>query len=159
VPVLRPEDLYHTGIVVPELDRAMADLARLAGYRWMRPLAVELDVWSPAGPGRVALRFAYSLHPPYLELVTEVPGTAWAAAPGNAVHHVGYWVDDIAAASAALADDDRPLEVCGGTDPASPATFAYHRGPDGIRIELVDRTVMGDFGAFLAANGEATPAG
>ncbi|MBV8294391.1 MAG: VOC family protein, partial [Mycobacterium sp.] len=39
---LRPEDLYHTGIVVPDLDAAMARLSALAGYRWITPLRYTL---------------------------------------------------------------------------------------------------------------------
>jgi hypothetical protein len=34
---LRPEDFYHTGIIVPDLDDAMARLSALAGYRGSRP--------------------------------------------------------------------------------------------------------------------------
>ena len=30
---LRPEDFYHTGIIVPDLEAAMARLSRLAGYQ------------------------------------------------------------------------------------------------------------------------------
>jgi len=42
---LRREDLYHTGIVVPTVDAAMARLSAL-GYRWITPLSYTL----PFGP-------------------------------------------------------------------------------------------------------------
>ena len=38
---LQPKDFYHTGIVVPDLDAAMARLSALAGYRWITPLAIR----------------------------------------------------------------------------------------------------------------------
>ena len=38
VGALRPQDLYHTGIIVPDLDAAMARLSAVAGYRWIKPL-------------------------------------------------------------------------------------------------------------------------
>ena len=39
---LRPEDYYHTGIVVPDLDAAMARLSAVAGYEWINPLTYTL---------------------------------------------------------------------------------------------------------------------
>ncbi|HLN17561.1 MAG TPA: VOC family protein [Acidimicrobiales bacterium] len=149
MPVLRASDLYHTGVVVADLDASLASMAALGGYRWMDPFAVDAPVWTPDGATVLPLRFAYSLDPPYLELVQSVPGTVWEGAPGNAVHHVGCWVDDLAAASTGLTAEGRPMEVCGGADPSAPLAFAYHRGTDGIRIELVDRRLLPDFPAFL----------
>ena len=46
---LRPEDLYHTGIVVPDLDAAMARLSALAGYRWIAPMSYTLPFRTAAG--------------------------------------------------------------------------------------------------------------
>ena len=40
-PALRPEDLYHTGIVVPDLDAAIARFSALAGYEWINPLSLH----------------------------------------------------------------------------------------------------------------------
>jgi hypothetical protein len=150
-PILRAADFYHTGVVVPRLDEAMAYAAEYGGYRWMTPLAVDMAVWTKAdGTGEVGIRFAYSLDAPHLEFVQEIPGTAWTWVPGRAVHHLGYWVDDLSGASAALAARGRPVEVCGGHDPENPTQFAYHLGTDGIRLELVDRTTMADWPGFLA---------
>ena len=46
---LRPEDHYHTGIVVPDLDAAMARLSALAGYRWITPLSYTLPFRTASG--------------------------------------------------------------------------------------------------------------
>src|SRR6202050_1109246 len=46
---LKPEDFYHTGIIVPDLDAAMARLSALAGYRWITPLTYTLTI--PKAPG------------------------------------------------------------------------------------------------------------
>jgi hypothetical protein len=149
--IMRAMDWYHTGVVVPDLDRAMADTAAFAGYRWMTPLSSDLPVWLAAsGVTEVSIRFAYSLDAPHLELVQDIPGTPWESVAGRAVHHLGYWVDDLRGASAALATRGRPVEVCGGSDPTSPLQFAYHLGDDGIRLELVDRTMIPDWPGFLA---------
>jgi hypothetical protein len=154
--VLRATDWYHTGVVVSNLDEAMADTAAFGGYRWMTPLSSDLTVWLSGGATEVSIRFAYSLDAPHLELVQDIPGTPWESVPGRAVHHLGYWVDDLRGSSAALAARGRPVEVCGGDDPESPVQFAYHLGGDGMRIELVDRTMIQDWPGFLAM---FTPAG
>jgi len=149
--ILRATDWYHTGVVVSDLDEAMVDTAELGGYRWMIPMAVDTMVWMPgSGAGEIGLRFAYSLDAPHLELVQDVPDTPWSLVPGRAIHHLGYWVDDLRGASAALSARGRPIEVCGGSDPENPEIFTYHLGADGIRIELVDRTRMPDWPGFLA---------
>jgi catechol 2,3-dioxygenase-like lactoylglutathione lyase family enzyme len=148
---LRPQDLYHTGIVVEDLDAAIARFSLLGGYRWTIPTDFPFTVWSPAGETAVTFRFVYSMEAPHLELVQQVPGTVWMPAPGNAVHHLGYYADDLQASSAALAEAGLPIEACGVTDGQHPTTFAYHKGDDGIRVELVDRSVMGDIDNFLRA--------
>jgi hypothetical protein len=150
-PILRAVDWYHTGVVVPELDQAMDDATEFGGYRWMTPLAVDMTVWTATGGAtEIGLRFAYSLNAPHLEFVQAIPGTPWAWVPGRAVHHLGYWVDDLGVASAAFAARGRPIEVCGGNDPENPTQFTYHLGTDGIRIELIDRALIPDWPAFLA---------
>jgi catechol 2,3-dioxygenase-like lactoylglutathione lyase family enzyme len=151
-PLLRVADCYHTGVVVPDLDAGMDRMTRLAGHRFMTPLEVETPMWQ-AGVGAtvVELRFAYSLEAPHLELIQAVPGTTWSVVPGRALHHLGYWVDDLSATCRALEEQGLALEMCGGDDPATPTRFGYHLGPDGLRIEVVDRAVIPDWPAFLAA--------
>lgn len=146
---LRPQDLYHTGVVVEDLDTAIQRLTALAGYRWTVPTGYPFTVWTPDGTMTVTFRFVYSIEAPHLELVQQIPGTVWTPAPGNAAHHLGYFVDDLRASSEALADAGLPIEACGSVDEKHPTVFAYHKGDDGIRIEIVDRSVMGDFDAFL----------
>jgi hypothetical protein len=149
--ILRATDCYHTGVVVPDLDQAITDTSEFGGYRWTTPMAVDMTVWMPGvGVAELGIRFAYSLDAPHFELVQDIPDTPWSFVPGRAVHHVGYWVDDLRGASAALSARGRPIEVCGGRDPEDPAQFTYHLGDDGIRIELVDRTTMPDWPGFLA---------
>ena len=47
---LRPEDFYHTGIIVPDLADAMARLSALAGYRWITPLSTRCPSARRRGP-------------------------------------------------------------------------------------------------------------
>jgi hypothetical protein len=150
---LRPEDLYHTGIVVPDLDAAMARLTALAGYRWITPLSYTLPFRTATGTRELTSTIVYSVQSPHLELLQEVPESPWTAAPGNSVHHLGYFTDN-------LAETGRMLERNGFTfemtaDVAQPsaesdlALFAYYVDAFGTRIEIVDRALFPDWPGFL----------
>lgn len=148
---LRPEDFYHTGIIVPDLDAAMARLTALAGYRWITPVSYTLPFRTTSGTQEVTSTFVYSLQAPHVELIKEVPGSAWAAAPGNAIHHLGYWTDDLAESAKRLEDNGFAFEATADTDGPNLALFAYYVDAAGTRIEIVDRALFPDFPAFLQA--------
>ncbi len=130
-------DVYHVGIVVPELDTAMADLGAALGLTWPTPQTRRRTFRGPDGAFEAELRFVYSVEgPPHLELIEQVPGTPWETGPG--IHHVGVWVDHLAEAAARLTDRGVPVEVTYDTPELQ--SFTYHRLPGGLRVELVDRT-------------------
>ena len=151
---LRPEDFYHTGIIVPDLDAAMARLSALAGYRWITPLSYTLPFRTTSGTQEVTSTFVYSVQAPHIELIKEVPGTAWTAAPGNAIHHLGYLTDDLAESAkcwkTTASPSKRPPTPRGLVKPGL-ALFAYYVDACGTRIEIVDRALFPDFPAFLQA--------
>ena len=105
---LRPEDFYHTGIIVPDLEAAMGRLSTLAGYQWITPLTYTLPFRTANGTRELTSTFVYSIQSPHVELIKEVPDSPWTAAPGNSVHHLGYFTDN-------LADTARMLEANGFT--------------------------------------------
>lgn len=145
---LSPADLYHVGLIVPDLSAAIAAMSAAGGYTWTKPVEATLTVTTDAGDVDVPFQFVYSIEAPHLELVTAVPDSIWAAPVGGAAHHLGYWVDDIEAAA-------RHLEAAGFRIEARPAgdrlsKFAYFVNPSGVRIEIVDRATFPDFPGFLA---------
>lgn len=137
--VLRGEDLYHTGLVVDDLDQSLEIIAARAGHRFARPLSTQARLRTPAGESTVPLRFTYSQGPgPLVELIQAVPGTHWQPVAGSGLHHLGYWADDVEAESAALADAGLPLEAA-GLGPAGQVLWAYHYAHGAVRVELVAR--------------------
>ena len=146
---LRPEDLYHTGIVVPDLDTAMARLSALAGYRWINPLSYTLPFRTATGTRELTSTIVYSLQSPHVELLQEVPGSPWTAAPGNSVHHLGYFSDSLAESARALEDNGFTFEMTAAVSGSDLALFAYYIDAFGTRIEIVDRALFPDFPAFL----------
>ena len=106
------------------------------------PLAIVVAI-------EVTTTIVYSVQAPHLELVNEIPSTPWVAAPRSAGHHLGYWVDDIAAAGHQLEAAGYALELAPAGDLAG--TFAYYIDPLGVRLELVARGLFGDWPSFLRA--------
>ncbi|MET8978801.1 VOC family protein [Streptomyces sp. NPDC004539] len=139
-------NLFHTGIVVPDIEAWKTRLTATAGHRWTRTLTGELRVRLADGDHDLTLTYAYSLDAPHLELVQEIPGTPWRAG----AHHIGYLCDDLHATSKRLEADGWPREACAVLD-GEPAIFAYHLDPAGVRVELVDRARVPDFPAYLRA--------
>lgn len=157
---LRPEDFYHTGIIVPDLEAAMARLSALGGYRWINPLAYTLPFRTATGTRELTSRFVYSLQGPHVELIQEVPGSPWTAAPGNSIHHLGYFTDSLDETARMLEDNGFTFEATADVNPPGLALFAYYVDEFGTRIEIVDRGLFPDFPAFLqsaaaAPQGEA----
>jgi hypothetical protein len=157
--VLQPKDFYHTGIVVPDLDAAMARLTALAGYRWIAPLSYTLPFRTTAGVSDLTSTIVYSVQSPHIELVQEVPGTPWTAAPGNSVHHVGYFTDNLAETARALESNGFTFEMTGDIPGSEFGMFAYYIDAFGTRIEIVDRALFPDFAAFVESIAAPDPAG
>lgn len=149
-PALRAADLYHTGIVVPDLEASLAQLSEVAGYRWTQIQSARLPVRLDGGEQVLQLRYAYSLDAPHLEVVQAIPGTPWSATAPGAAHHLGYFCDDVPATSKRLQEKGFALEAHAVID-GQPAVFAYHLAPSGVRIEIVERARIPDFGAYLRA--------
>jgi hypothetical protein len=149
-PPLGVADLYHTGIVVPDLEASMTRLAGIAGYRWTTIQAADLTIRLADGERVLPLRYAYSLDGPHVELVQEIPGTPWTAAPRVATHHLGYFCDDVPVTSKLLEEAGFAFEAGAVIDGAL-SLFAYHLDPSGVRIEIVDRALIPDFPAYLRA--------
>ena len=136
---LQPANLFHTGIVVDDLAAAKADLGERLGLTWNEGGA-EVLLITPDGTETSPSAYAISKEGPHhIELCQSVPGTVWTVtAPGHA-HHLGWWVDDVAAASAELIELGFGSVACVTVAPDVPPMCAYHRTPDGLIVEVVSR--------------------
>ena len=145
------EDLFKTGLIVGDLERAARDLSDSLGLTWASVQIAELCLQIGDRRENVELPFVYSRSgPPYLELLQAQPSGYYAASQAGAIHHVGLWVDDLAEASARLAARGMPLEAAGVQDERCPALFAFHTNPHGLRLELVERANRTAFLEWIA---------
>ena len=115
------------------------------------PAEYTLPFRTTAGTRELTSTFVYSLESPHVELIQEVPGSAWVAAPGNSVHHLGYFTDDLAESARLLEANGFTFEVPPMSRRPDLALFAYYVDAFGTRIEIVDRALFPDFPAFLQA--------
>lgn len=79
------------------------------------------------------------------------------------MHHVGYWVDDIDTVSRQLEARGMPMEVRFDNAAEVRDVFVYHRGRDGLRIELGGeqqrKLVRSRIAACGGDNGQETDSG
>jgi catechol 2,3-dioxygenase-like lactoylglutathione lyase family enzyme len=139
-------EMFHVGIVVPDLDATRARFTELLETQWGPIIEGDIDIRDGAGNDLVVPnRICYSTQPPYLELITEVPGTPWVCNEHSNLHHIGFFSHALVADSGHLSAVGCPLELLDGHGNALPSTFTYHRDPVGVRVELVNvelRTAM-----------------
>jgi lactoylglutathione lyase len=138
---MKAENLYHTGIVVDDLEATMEWFAKLADYTWTDVVEVDQVAQTPEGEVTIPMKMAYSGAEPRLELLQTAPGTIWVPADSG-VHHLGYWSDDVESDLAALEASGMHLEVKSyNPDGSGTLLWAYAKGPAGPRIELVSRAM------------------
>ena len=130
----------HVAIAVHDLDAAVEYYRRAFGAEVCHREVIELD-----GVDEALLRVGES----YVQLTTgtrsDSPISRFLQGRGEGVHHIGYRVEDCAAALAAVAAaggrviDDTPRPGSRGTMVA----FVHPKGSFGTLIELVEEPLGG----------------
>lgn len=132
-------ELYHTGVVVTDLEAAMARTRISLGIEWIDPIRSRTEVWTPAGRRQLSLMWVYSMGAGHrIELIQQLndvdESDRWDM-PREP--HFGYWVKDADKARAQL--ESAGLETCFARMSAGGETtlVSYHQGPAGFCVELV----------------------
>ncbi|HEX4018809.1 MAG TPA: VOC family protein [Frankiaceae bacterium] len=134
-------DLFHTAIVVDDIEAAKAEFGALLGLTWHEG-GGKVTMQTAQGQSRVATQYAISVEGPHhVELVQSTPGTLYTTNGSTRAHHVGYWVDDVPTASEALVSSGLTNVVLISFGGDRPPITAYHEAGDGFWIELVARSM------------------
>ncbi|GAA2234480.1 VOC family protein [Promicromonospora sukumoe] len=128
------QNIWHVGVAVDDLETGKAEFSQVFGVSW-RPTRVRVLTLTDAhgDDHEVECHVTFSEGGPFaVELWEAIPGTPLAAPPGGGVHHIGYWVDDIAEEGERLAAlGFGPYATVGGRPLLS-------AGPSGTVVELCD---------------------
>jgi catechol 2,3-dioxygenase-like lactoylglutathione lyase family enzyme len=128
----------HLGIQVENLERACALLTELFGLTFAEPITgwpIHVRVGDEVEHSEG--RFTVSRQgPPYLEVTENVEGSQVWHSDGRplAFHHLGFWVDDVAASSDTLVAAGYPVQA-GGLDEQGRYRYTYHE-VEGLRVEM-----------------------
>ncbi len=124
---------------MPDIAVAMEEMGATLSLTWCSVQEREQQVWTPeAGLTTVPLRFTYSAEgPQHLELLEGASGSIWDGRGLSGAHHVGVWVDDVAAETSALISNGWRV-VAAQNEPAKGyGAFTYVAPPTGLIVELV----------------------
>ena len=143
-------ELDHVGIVVPNLEEAVAEFSETFGYEFPQ-LPAEGATLRTRQPDRdgaelLTIHVALSTQRPIIELIQHMPGTVWdIGSAGYTLHHIGIWCSSIAKDSKATAArcPFRMWGVADEQDP-SPVMFSYQLMGKGMTFELLDDISQGD---------------
>jgi catechol 2,3-dioxygenase-like lactoylglutathione lyase family enzyme len=126
--------IWHIGIALPDLEKGQKELADVFGLRWRPARVRKLTLTDAEGrTSEVECHVAFSLGGPFaVEVWQAIPGTPLEMPEGGGVHHIGYWVDDLAAEAKRLDALGYPSYAKVG------ATPLLNRGPAGTVIEVCD---------------------
>jgi catechol 2,3-dioxygenase-like lactoylglutathione lyase family enzyme len=145
-------DVAHIALVVSDLERAMDEYSHGLGVEWAPSFDMPADLVSGSdvhegGVSFVGLRAVLPrtrVGPAPIELIHTEPGSpaslVWGCPDGrDYVHHIAYYVEDVAAESERLRAMGWEREWY--VDREGPLRMAYHRSRHGMRIELVDAAI------------------
>lgn len=147
------QDIFHIGMLVTDIDRAMREHGAAMGITWARVQHSDArSIWTPeAGLGTAALTFTYSCEgPQHVELLQGGIGSIWDGANRNGLHHIGVWTDDVHRDVDRFVAEGWRLSAAARTPEEGFGAFAYMTSPDGLIVELVSSAARSRFDAWFA---------
>lgn len=141
--IIRPENFYHFGISVADLDASSREITAITGSRWTEPLEFEQLTRFDGADREMKFTVIYSLEAPHYELIQAAPETPFASpSRQGAVHHLGYWTDDFRGDLKKMRELGYQEEVVGLDEHHEPWGFAYFVTHSGRRLEIADRSTF-----------------
>lgn len=133
---------FHTGIIVENLEAAMAELGEALGLQWTEVKEFDPIVhWIP-GKGRkeIAMKAVYSKQGPIHLEVCEGPADSFYDTTNQPDgRHIGIWVDNLVDETERLVSLGWKILAANGTPEEGYGVLTYMTPPDNsFVVELVD---------------------
>lgn len=136
----------HMGYGVADINATMNRFGTDLGLTWAPVQTASFPIKLPGGVSTMAFQLTHSLQTPTIELVHVVSATGvgalanpWQATPYTSTANVSFAVPNLPAADAALTNAGWPQVATVSVPGVSASVFAFHRGPAGILVELIDQ--------------------
>jgi catechol 2,3-dioxygenase-like lactoylglutathione lyase family enzyme len=149
-------ELFHVGIVVPDIDTAVAHFTELLGISWGPIVEIDNPFQTAAGEDVTLANFklCYSTTGPHLELIEEQPGSPWVCNEHSNLHHIGFFSDSLEGSSRKLTGASCPLEIVCHDAESGAMAWWYHRDPLGVRIEFIEQSIMATMNEMMLGDGK-----
>jgi catechol 2,3-dioxygenase-like lactoylglutathione lyase family enzyme len=142
-------EMYHTGLVVPDVREAATRYADLLGLRFATFRETRMSVLVDGLEKQADLLVTYTVTgPPYLELIEERSGGVWAT-DALGLSHVGFYAPDLRSACRRLTEAGLPGRVQDVGADGGPDRFTYHPAEGGLWVELVATTFRAQLAAWI----------
>ena len=147
------EDVFHIGIIVPNMESGMEEISSRFGVTWPRPPGpAEVLARTKDGTGPLSSRFVYSDEgPPWFELIEAVPGTVWAAQASN-IHHIGAFVDDLDDEIERLIAECKEHEMETVDEQGNRVCVSYINSDLNVRLEILPAAMREGMMAMLGSS-------
>ena len=132
------ENLYHFGMVVPDVEAAKRDLSAQLGVRWAPTRIFPVGIENAQGDiDRLDVAASYSQEgPPFFELIGAIGDGIFGPRLQGGLHHIGLYAADLEAEIARLEQTGFTLETRGVGPDGSLAAPIYMANGLGLRVEL-----------------------
>ncbi len=136
------DDLFHVGIIVPNIQKGMQELSSRFGVTWPRkPSTSQTLIRTKEGTSPITISGVYSTEgPPWFEVFEAVPGSLWAAQSSN-IHHMGFFVDNLDDEIERLVAEGNELEMEAVDENGNRISGCYLSTELNIRLEIVDASL------------------
>ena len=145
-------DPFHTGIVVADVEEAMAEISAATGLSWHSLQSLDLDLLIDGEVVSTSVRFSYTVEGPVqLEVADGPKGSFWDADLYGGLNHMGYWTENLHADIESLQAGRCELIYGGAAEGGGLEGFAFLVPPAaGMRIELIDVAMRPAFDRWFA---------
>jgi catechol 2,3-dioxygenase-like lactoylglutathione lyase family enzyme len=145
-------NLFHVGVLVPDLGEAMQRFEDVLGLEFKDPARVQVNRFVEGQfDGPIELNLTWSVQgPPYLELI-ESTGDALYAHHHEGLHHIGLWEPDNAGRRDSL--QSKGVGVTSAQFYPEGGIIALYSEPNdrfGTRMEFVDEARREQMETWLA---------
>ena len=145
-------DVFHIGIVVPDIEVAAQELTAGLGLEFVEPRIARAAAFDDRGSTReLALRISYSRQgPPYIELLESQGIEGLYGSQETGLHHVGLWTADPGSVLKHLTGQGIRIEAAQyGADSSIIALYTAPSAMAGTRFEYVNRALQPDVDLWL----------